>query len=91
MTKTEELEERILGQIGMLNDLSTTHSKEESTELIERSKVMAELTKSYIEVQKTKIEEKKVKVEAVRVFHECSTGFKVPDERVEKYLGIASE
>ena len=85
--KIEELEDTLLGQIGMLNDLSVMKEKE-SRELIERSKVIGSLADSFIEIQKTKIEAQKVKIDAVKVWHDTMTGIKGADNSVQKYLGI---
>ena len=88
MTKIEELENAILSQIGALNDNSVMASKEESRELIERSKAMSDLTSNYIDIQKTKLEAQKLKIEAVKVMHETACGVGKEDESVRKYLGI---
>ena len=91
MNKTEQLENYLLDQIGMLNDPSIMADKEKAKELIERSKAMSELTNSFIDIQKTKLDEQKVKIEAVKVMHETSVGFRLEDEKVQKYLGFDSD
>lgn len=89
-TKIEELENTIIGQIGMLNDLSVCESKESAKELIDRSRAMSDLIGNYIEIQKTKIdsqrlniEAQKVKVDTVRLLSENGS-----ITAYEKYLGI---
>ena len=88
--KIEELEDALLGQIGMLNDLSVMEEKK-SIELINRSKAMAALANSFIELQKTKVAEQKVKVDAVKVWHNTMTGIASADSSVQKYLGIEAK
>ena len=88
MTKVEELENVILGQIEALGDLSVMENKDEAKELIERSKVMADLTGSYIDIQKTKLEAQRVKIDSIRCMHETAIGIGKADEGVKKYLGI---
>ena len=88
--KIEELENTLLGQIGMLNDLSVMEDKK-SYELINRSKALATLAGTFIELQKTKIAEQKVKIDAVKVWHNTMTGIKGADESVQKYLGIEAK
>ena len=56
MTKFEELENAILGQIGMLNDNSVMSKKEDAEQLIERSKAIASLADSFIGVNRLKLD-----------------------------------
>ena len=56
MTKFEELENAILGQIGMLNDNSVMSSKEDAEQLIERSKAISSLADSFIGLNRLKLE-----------------------------------
>ncbi|MBR5775393.1 MAG: hypothetical protein IKY42_03915 [Bacteroidaceae bacterium] len=75
MTKFEELENAILGQIGMLNDNSVMASKEDAEQLIERSKAIASLSDSFIGVNRLKLD----------VVKELN---KNGNPGYEKYLGI---
>ena len=88
MNKTEQLENYILDQIGMLNDMSIMSDQKKAKELIARSKAVSDLTNSYIDIQRTKLDEQKVKIEAVKVMHDTAVGFRGDDEKVQKYLGI---
>ena len=91
MDKIEELEERLLGQIGMLNDCSVMATKEDTEMLINRSRCMVDLADNYIELQKTKLEDKRLKIEAVKVMHRASEMFNgKEDKNVMSYLGIES-
>jgi hypothetical protein len=56
MSKFEELENAILGQIGMLNDNSVMSSKEDAEQLIERSKAISTLANSFIGVNRLKLD-----------------------------------
>ena len=83
----EELENVIIAQIGALNDNSVM-AKEESTELIERSKAISDLAGNYIDIQKTKIDTQRLKIEAVKVMHDTMTGINKVDDSVKHFLGI---
>lgn len=80
MTKFEELENAILGQIGMLNDNSVMASKEDAEQLIERSKAISSLADSFIGISR-------LKLDVVKQF-ELSRHNK---PEYEKFLGIAKE
>lgn len=86
-TKVEELEDIILGQIGMLNDTSVM-AKEESQELIDRSKTIEGLANSFIDIQKVKLDAEKTKIEAVKVAYSTAVGIPKEDNSVRQYLGI---
>lgn len=80
MTKFEELENAILGQIGMLNDNSVMSSKEDAEQLIERSKAISSLADSFIGISR-------LKLDVVKQF-ELS---RLNKPEYEKFLGIAKE
>ena len=84
----EELENTILSQIEALGDNDLLSDPEDAKQLIDRSRAMAELTNSYIEIQKTRLEGQKVKVDAVRVMHAVTTGNRIEDDKVQRFLGI---
>ena len=88
MTKAEELENVILGQIELLGDDSVIDDGERFDRLIRRSDAMSELSKSWIEIQRTKAEEKRLRIESVRVMHSVMCGDRGEDNSVRNYLGI---
>lgn len=81
MTGIEELENRLLDQIGKLNDDSIFSNKEDATLLVERSKAIGQLADTYISMKRTSIDEKRVRIEAVKYLSENGGLY-------EKYLGI---
>lgn len=91
MTKAEELENVILGQIELLGDDSVIDDGERFDRLIRRSDAMSELSKSWIEIQRTKADEKRLRIEAVRVMHSVASGDRNEDNSVKEFLGIESK
>ena len=88
MTKAEELENVILGQIELLGDDSVIDDGERFDRLIRRSNAMSELSENWIKIQQTKADEKRLRIEAVRVMHSVMCGDRDEDSSVRNFLGI---
>lgn len=91
MTKAEELENVILGQIELLGDDSVFDDGEQLDRLIRRSDAMSELSKGWIEIQKLKADEKRLRIEAVKVMYSVACGDRKEDLSIKNFLGIESK
>lgn len=91
MTKAEELENVILGQIELLGDDSVFDDGEKFDKLIRRSDAMSELSENWIKIQQTKADEKRLRIEAVRVMYSVACGDRGEDSSVRKFLGIENK
>lgn len=91
MTKAEELENVILGQIELLGDDSVFDDGEKLDRLIRRSSAMSELSENWIKIQQMKADEKRLRIEAVRVMYSVACGDRKEDNSVKEFLGIGSK
>lgn len=91
MTKAEELENVILGQIELLGDDSVFDDGEKFDRLIRRSDAMSELSENWIKIQQVKADEKRLRIEAVKVMYDVACGDRNDDKAVRKFLGIESK
>lgn len=91
MTKAEELENVILGQIELLGDDSVFDDGEKLDRLIRRSDAMSELSENWIKIQQMKADEKRLRIEAVRVMYSVACGDRNEDNSVKEFLGIGSK
>lgn len=91
MTKAEELENVILGQIELLGDDSVFDDGEKFDRLIRRSNAMSELSENWIKIQQAKADEKRLRIEAVKVMHDVACGDRSDDKTVRNFLGIDSK